>query len=168
MTDDSCPSGWRPPRLPDRFSVSPIHSLWPDLVGGLVSREEIRCPVQEQFGIGMNHPEIGEWLRYGPTLSEIHKPVDTVLLADASQVRNLAEPDPDRWVARHPDHGTILFRTPSNEPWYSSPPFGERVVARHLERTNASFVDGHGELLPVSEIGFQFRRGHDRARWDPL
>ena len=51
-----------------------------------------------QFAIGMNYPEIGVWLAGKVLETDVRKPVETVIFADAQAISNPTEPDPDKWI----------------------------------------------------------------------
>jgi prepilin-type processing-associated H-X9-DG protein len=126
------------------------------------------CPslnVSNAFGIGMNHPELGQFLTTLPSVREtqVRNPSATVVFGDAQVIRNASERDPDKWVAK-PSTVNILFRTPNNEPYYTTDPI--RVFNRHAGRANVAHVDGHAEAVKTSKLGFQFAEGHDAAQWD--
>ena len=160
------------------------YTWWPDLlVPYLVAPDIFYCTsvkVGSRLGIGMNHPDLGFWIP-GPNnyLSEtsIAKPMETIVFADAASMITTPAPtiSPDEWVPRVPNSGTLLWRSPWNEPWYSGTAgsFGERVYNRHNKRSLAMFVDGHAEEIPASKFGFQdsvtgatLTAGDPRVLWD--
>jgi len=144
---------------------------WPDLLMATMGGKNVRihnCPsltVSNGFGIGMNHPELGQFLTTLPSVREtqIRNPSATVVFGDAQVIRNPSERNPDNWVAKATTVN-ILFRTPNNEPYYTTDPI--RVFNRHVGRANVAHVDGHAEATKVSKLGFQFAEGHDQAQWD--
>jgi prepilin-type N-terminal cleavage/methylation domain-containing protein/prepilin-type processing-associated H-X9-DG protein len=144
---------------------------WPDLLVSSMGGKHVRihnCPsltVSNAFGIGMNHPEIGQFLTTMPSVREtqVRNPSATVVFGDAQVIRNPNERNPDNWQARATTMN-ILFRTPNNQPYYTSDPI--RVFNRHAGRANVAHVDGHAESVKTSRLGFQFPEGHDQAQWD--
>ncbi|MCM8535596.1 MAG: prepilin-type N-terminal cleavage/methylation domain-containing protein [Lentisphaeraceae bacterium] len=138
---------------------------WPDILG-FKNIKDISCPSVESRGIGLNHPQIGIWLNYGLKDGSIADPVKTVIFADSGKVSNLSEPNPDKWYSDEPTTGSIFFRVPTNEPFYSQANHGQRALPRHLNTLNALFVDGHGESTRASKLGFQYAVYDSRALWD--
>ena len=155
-----------PPPAPSDAVVRASRTRRPDLLDTVSDRAQITCPDVYRWGIGYNHPQIGRWLGYGKKIRSVIKPDDTAMYADAGRVINLTEPNGDNWLARDPTLGSLFFRTPDNEPWYSSPSFGSRVLPRHLGQANVLHVDGHGGIVRVHEIGFQYPEFHELAKWD--
>ena len=161
-----------------------VYTWWPDLLVSYLSAPEIfwctSVKTGSRLGIGMNHPDLGYWIPgAGSYLSEsaIAKPMDTVVFADAANMITIPAStiSPDDWVPRVPDSGTLLWRSPWNEPWYSGTAgsFGERVFNRHNKRSQAMFIDGHAEELQASKFGFQdpttgatITAGNPLAKWD--
>jgi prepilin-type N-terminal cleavage/methylation domain-containing protein/prepilin-type processing-associated H-X9-DG protein len=156
--------------VPNTTSVT----WWPDLLAASMGGKNIKvhnCPsiiVTNGFGIGMNHPELGQFLTTGGEKtkeSQVRKPAATVVFGDAQGISNPLEKNPDQWL---PDKNSVqnyFFRTPNSEPYYS---FVDpiRVYHRHNGRANVAHVDGHAEAVRTSSIGFQYREGHDLAQWD--
>lgn len=145
---------------------------WPDLLAASIGGKNLKihkCPTltaTNAFGIGMNHPEIGQFLTTLPSVREnqVRKPAATVVFGDAQVIANPTERDPDKWVAKN-SLVNILFRTPNNEPYYTTEdPI--RVFNRHNRRANVAHADGHGEAVRTSTIGFQNAEGHALALWD--
>jgi prepilin-type N-terminal cleavage/methylation domain-containing protein/prepilin-type processing-associated H-X9-DG protein len=145
---------------------------WPDLLAASIGGKSIRiynCPTltaTNSFGIGMNHPELGQFLTTMPSVREnqVKQPVATVVFGDAQVISNPTERDPDKWVAEN-SLVNILFRTPNNEPYYTTvDPI--RVFNRHSRRANVAHVDGHAVAVRTSTIGFQYPEGHPLALWD--
>ena len=145
---------------------------WPDLLAASMGGKNIKihnCPsviATNGFGIGMNHPELGQFLTTLPSVKEnqVRKPTATVVFGDAQVVRNPTERDPDKWLPKN-SVVNILFRTPNNEPYYTTDdPI--RVYNRHNGRANVAHVDGHAEAVRTSSIGFQYPEGHALAQWD--
>ncbi len=145
---------------------------WPDLLlsqlGG--NREIFRCPgvkTGSGLGIGMNHPDLGFWIPTGNNSLKEHKianPENTIVLADAASMTQASTPSPtlnvDDWKPVDPFSGTILWRSPWNEPWYSGygssgGTFAERVFNRHSKLSSAIFISGRAEFMPASKFGFQ-------------
>ncbi len=144
---------------------------WPDLLAASMGGKNIKihnCPsltTSNAFGIGMNHPELGQFLQTLPSVLEtqVRQPSATVVFGDAQVIRNPRERDPDKWLPTN-SLVNILFRTPNNEPYYTSDPI--RVFNRHNGRANVAHVDGHAEAVRTSTIGFQYPEGHPLALWD--
>ena len=145
---------------------------WPDLLlptlGG--ARDVFKCPsvkVGNGIGIGMNHPDLGFWIPTGNNSLKEHQianPENTVVIADAAGMAQASTPsatlNPDDWQPAAKFSGTLLWRTPWNEPWYSGygtsgGTFAERVYNRHNGRTSAVFVNGRAEFIKASQFGFQ-------------
>ncbi len=161
-----------------------MYTWWPDLlVSYLAAPDVFYCTsvkTGSRLGIGMNHPDLGYWIPgAGSFMSEsrIAKPQDTIVFADAANMSNApaATLSPDDWMPRTQGTGTLLWRSPWNEPWYSGTAgaFGERVFNRHNKLSAAMFIDGHAEQLPASKFGFQhpvtgatITQGDPLARWD--
>lgn len=143
---------------------------WPENLSKYVgkSKKVNNCPAARAWGIGMNHPVIGVWIWANSSggslkLSQIAHPGKTVCFADAGQISNPNEPDPDKWI-EIPNAGTYIYRTPTNEPWYTSDPC--RVVNRHNGKADCIFLDGHAQAMPVSKLGFQYPIHDPRVLWD--
>ncbi|MEQ2008617.1 MAG: prepilin-type N-terminal cleavage/methylation domain-containing protein [Limisphaerales bacterium] len=159
---------------------------WPDILRNmryLASFKIIECPSiapsattissTNKYAIGMNYPEIGTWLdNANPSKVrelEVARPAATVVLADAQDVANPMEPDPDKWIPTNTVNQTarpwvcIIIRGPA-QPDYNTLP--DRPVNRHNQRCNLGFVDGHAEIARASTVGFQFTNGHPLAQWD--
>ena len=161
---------------------------WPDLIAKQVSGNSnvFMCPGVKVgvLGIGMNHHELGKWIPTGNNSFkefEIARPEDTIVLADAGQMSLTSVPsptlNPDNWQLQTPMSGTLLWRTPSNTPYYERTGVGiscgERVVNRHSGRAAAIFVNGVADFRPASQFGFQdpstgatIAVGDSRALWD--
>ena len=148
------------------------HTWWPDLLQSTLGQNtQIHsCPSLKdstRFGIGMNHPELGRWLETAWKVKETHiaNPSATVLFGDSGQIQNTSEKNPDKWFVQKSYKGkTLLFRTPNNEPWYTTMP--QRMYNRHEGAANTAHVDGHVVAVKASSIGFQHRLGHPLAYWD--
>ncbi|MFO1461837.1 MAG: type II secretion system protein [Verrucomicrobiota bacterium] len=144
---------------------------WPDLLAASIGGKNLRvhnCPSlrgTNQFGIGMNHPELGQFLTTLPSVREgqVRQPSATVVFGDTQLIRNPNEKNPDRWMPKV-SQVNILFRTPNNQPYYTDDPF--RIYNRHVGRANVAHVDGHAEAVRTSSIGFQYPEGHPLALWD--
>lgn len=169
--------------MPDRIT------RWPDLLLTYVGNNAQIFAVpglNNSFGIGMNHPDLGTWnastagAAAAPKTKvredDIQKPSATIVFADSAHTTNTtpAQMDPDGWRARDPKIGVWLFRTPANSCCYDTDPWRERVVNRYNGRAAAMIVDGHAEFMKASEMGFQDRTnscqnipsGDSRAMWD--
>ncbi|MBI3878340.1 MAG: type II secretion system protein [Verrucomicrobia bacterium] len=163
---------------------------WPDLLSPIMggNRDVFKCPlvkVGNGIGIGMNHPDLGFWIPTGNNSLKEHQlmdPENTIVLADAAGMSQASTPSPtlspDNWQPAVPFSGTLLWRTPPNEPWYSGygssgGSFAERVYNRHAGMAQAIFVSGRAEAMPASKFGFQdpvtgatILTGDKRALWD--
>lgn len=139
---------------------------WPDILN-FEDEQEFSCPSVKSRGIGIGHPQIGVWLGYGIKESRVKDPVNTVMFADSAKISNPGEGDPNKWQTADQTLGQLLFRTPTNMPWYSdAPTHAQRVYARHVGKTNSLFVDGHGESVKPAYLGFQYSEYHADAMWD--
>ena len=155
------------PAPPGSIMVSSYAHWWPDLLG-FTDVKQFSCPSVPEFGIGINHADIGLWRNFGFRESDIADPVNTVFFADTAKVLNLGEPNPDKWQADE-SIGYLAFRTPNNNPWYSDTVSGgQRAVPRHAGRVSALFMDGHASSVANSFLGFQYSNGHVKALWDKL
>ena len=136
---------------------------WPDLLRSYQSTTNVlACPsVQSGFGIGMNHPDIGQWLAGAEKLTRIKHPTDTLAFADAGLIQNPAVTNVDLWVEKM-NQQFLYFRTPANSSlgnWYNTDP--QRPAGRHNARCNGGFADGHAAIARVSTFGFQYWPGKD-------
>ena len=93
---------------------------------------------------------------------EVAKPSGTVMFADTGDVSNPGQADPDLWTEK-PFASAVYFRSPPDGSYAST---AVRVVARHVGKTPAGFVDGHAESIKPSAIGFQFAAGNALSLWD--
>ena len=123
-------------------------------------------PSVKKYGIGINHPDVGIWRGFGRKESAITNPVETVFFADAGKVNNLGQSDPDKWNPVDSSQGQIFFRTPNNNPFYSDQNYGQRTIPRHASKVNVLYMDGHGESVKNSYIGFQYSEYDPKALWD--
>jgi prepilin-type N-terminal cleavage/methylation domain-containing protein/prepilin-type processing-associated H-X9-DG protein len=153
----------------------PDVTWWPDLLRSYIHTTNIiACPsVRNGLGIGMNHPDIGRFLRDPLKISRVRYPVDTLVLADTGLIVNPSQKDPDLWLekkdARGMNMGGMVFRTPLNERsggYYSSDPY--RPVNRHSQRCTGTFADGHAAAERVGTYGFQYYPGKDAANSEAL
>jgi prepilin-type N-terminal cleavage/methylation domain-containing protein/prepilin-type processing-associated H-X9-DG protein len=145
----NCPALTQPATAAHGGSVSTINSL----------------------GIGMNYPEYG-WIspRAGfpfpvyATSNEnsVSKPSQSIVFADAGQISNPSETNPDNWqevVAT----GCAYFRVPSDAKDY--PQGDSRSVPRHSKQVNAAFFDGHVLKLRNSTIRYDLPRTDGNIQW---
>ena len=142
-----------------------LHFATDDVLSSLTAREA--KVLRMRFGIGMNHPELGRWLEDPRVVTERHiaQPSATVLFGDSGPIENKNERDPDQWVLNMSYGGKwLLFRTPSNEPWYTT--MQQRIYNRHDGVANTAHVDGHVAAMKSGAIGFQYNLGHPLALWD--
>ncbi|MEX2214504.1 MAG: type II secretion system protein [Phycisphaeraceae bacterium] len=147
---------------------------WPDMLFPYApDRDVYDCPTAAQsvrsrgrYGIGLNHIELSySWgVKTKIKYTSITRPTRTVLFADVGSVSNYSElANPDLWEEVRGEQ-LIYFLTPNHGHFFSAPPptgpgLQQRVVPRHLNNANAAFVDGHGELIKVSDMGFQYYPG---------
>lgn len=94
--------------------------------------------------------------------NEVAKPSATLIFADSGTVTNPMQADADLWTEA-PLTSAVYFRSPPDGSYTGTP---VRVVARHVGRTPAGFVDGHTESVKPSAIGFQFAAGNALSLWD--
>jgi prepilin-type N-terminal cleavage/methylation domain-containing protein len=174
--------------IPDGTALPDRITRWPDLLFTYVGKNTqiFKVPgLDNTYGIGMNHPDLGTWNAHqngaasAPKTKvrepEVLKPSATVIFADASQmVTGSADMDPDRWQEVNPKVGQWLFRTPVNGCCYDADVHRQRVVNRYSGRSAAMLVDGHAEFLKASTMGFQdpnnawqkVAAGNSLAMWD--
>jgi prepilin-type N-terminal cleavage/methylation domain-containing protein/prepilin-type processing-associated H-X9-DG protein len=159
---------------------------WPDILRNMKYMETLKiveCPSitanattisrTNKYAIGMNYPEIGTWLDTANPKNvreiEVAQPAATVAFADAQDVANPTEPDPDKWIPFNTSSQAtrpwvcIIIRGPSVADYNTLP---DRPVNRHNLRCNLGFVDGHAEISRASAVGFQYTNGHPLAMWD--
>jgi len=121
----------------------------------------------QPLGIGLSFRGPNGIAHTGTTKSrdvEIAQPAATVVFADSGRVTVPAEPDPDKWKEQLLS-SAVYFRVPGDSS-YNNPTLAVRVVARHLARTIAGFVDGHAESMKPSGIGLQLPLGDSSSLWD--
>jgi len=165
---------------PNNILFNASATWWPDIFRNMKYFQDFSafsCPTVKfftnQLAIGMNYPEIGAWLDGTPPArnlvreEQVNKPSDTVVFADAQEISNPMEPDPDKWIPANSTLGrpwiSIILRTPAVGDYNTLP---QRPVNRHNFKCNIGFVDGHAEINKVSYIGFQFPVGDQRNLWD--
>ena len=165
-------------------------TYWPDILAKYSGKSGKihKCPTAKNFGIGMNHMQLGVWVAVGYStnnpicrLTDIRHPTRTVCFGDCAPLAptSLKQSDPDKWTENKnipaTNDGWILWRTPDNEPYYSAPNGASRLINRHNGRANCAFVDGHCECIPVSKVGLQYYKSGQkytaatadpRAMWD--
>lgn len=181
-TDDSggifCPLVFGSIPAPTNAIVPDLdNTWWPDLLRPLLgSNTKVHgCPsvtLTNGFGIGLNERNISQYIFASRPNdpdrlikeTSVAKPALTVATADANLILNPHEGQPDKWIPDTKAPWNLYFRTPNNEPYYTSSPY--RVVNRHNKRTFVAFVDSHAETMKASQIGFQYREGDPRALWD--
>lgn len=150
------------------------NSLWWQVLKKYTKNERIvNCPGRKSRGFGMNHPTIGKLLWsgtrrtwrgaiWGPcVLNDIASPTRTVIFADTGYVINKSEPNPDGWI-EDKSQGVDYFRTPANDNAsndYTNDP--RRVINRHFGTASCAYVDGHCKPTKVTDIGFQYYKGHE-------
>jgi len=138
---------------------------WPDLLRSYIHTTNLlACPsVRNGFGLGLNHGELTAWTapQYHqdnrPKLASVKHPAETVVVADAGLLANLAETNADLWIEA-PDSAFLLWTTPTLRAWYSYlTPY--RPIVRHARRCTEGYVDGHAQAMRVSEMGLQYWLG---------
>lgn len=174
--------------IPDATALPNRITRWPDLLFTYVGKNAQIFTVpglDNTYGIGMNHPDLGTWNAHANGAAsapktkvrepEVAKPAATIIFADASQmVSGSADMDPDRWQEVNTKVGQWLFRTPVNGCCYDADIHRQRVVNRYGGRAAAMFVDGHAEFMKASAMGFQdpsngwqkVAAGNALAMWD--
>jgi len=149
----------------DALVKSSYATWWPDLLRQYLNGlDSVTCTSVTKYGIGINHPELANWLSKGYNLNTVRSPSKTVLFGDSSRIENPTEQNADLWLPFDPEKSAFFFRVPSNAPFYTTLP--TRVYGRHLGKANVVHVDGHAELTYVSELGFQYPKNHSQAYWD--
>jgi prepilin-type N-terminal cleavage/methylation domain-containing protein len=180
VTHNDHPKLGRSDEYYDRMGIQPPEneiSRWYDIVqmgqyvGGDVT-EVFPCPfVRTGGGIGYNHDQFALWTPYAKhvfppiEMDSIKRPTESVVFADAAQIANPFEPDPDKWFAADPEVGLSLMRVPSNVCCYYSHP--QRAFGRHPgARLTGIFADGSARNMSILDIGLQYPYGHELAKWD--
>ncbi len=134
-----------------------------------------KCPAQKtDYGLGMNHSEIGLWNTGRTRLPDVARPADTVVFADCNTgayvntntflSTNVLGIVSTGLTNRAAGTLAIFFRTPNHSCQFRCA--GGALSARHNNRLNAAFLDGHLETTTSKDLGMQFANGHPRARWD--
>jgi prepilin-type N-terminal cleavage/methylation domain-containing protein/prepilin-type processing-associated H-X9-DG protein len=182
------PGAW--PYDPATFVVeNPVQMWWPDtlrLERYAPGQKIFDCPsithpavaagggsisTRNQLGIGMNFPEFGVTVplvdvgkpMVPPRDSQVAKPGETVVFADAGGITNPGEANPDKWI-EIAGTGCTYFRVPSDLENYS---LGDsRSVPRHGGRVNTAWFDGHCASIRNASLGYEFPRGSASALWD--
>lgn len=126
---------------------------------------------QHSLGLGVNFPEYGRIISPspGPTYpagaakeSQVAAPSQFIAFADAAGVSNPSDPNPDNW-RENAGTGCCFFRAPSDTSNFSS---GDaRTVARHGERVNTAFFDGHVQAIRNSAIHYDLPRESSDVLW---
>jgi prepilin-type processing-associated H-X9-DG protein len=169
----------------------PPHVWWPDTLRPYLKNSgpkvytcpnvpviQAGLPMTNALGVAMNFNELGVFPEdvdpaTGPLvrISWIKNPPETIFFGDAGYVKNPFEPKGDNWIVGLDRHytwegfGVWLFVTPParNDQWNRN---CTRVINRHAGRANCGFVDGHLEQTKTSKLGWEYPRGHPRAKWD--
>ncbi len=134
-----------------------------------------QCPAQKTaYGLGMNHSEIGLWNSGHTLVTAVAHPADTVIFADCNTgayvntntflSTNILGIVSTGLTNRAVGTLAIFFRTPNHTCQFGCT--GGALAARHNNRINASFLDGHLEATTSKELGMSYANGHPRARWD--
>ena len=152
-SDPAPPGAWFPGTV----------TWWPDLLRRYISTTNaLACGlVKNGFGIGLNHPEFGRFNTDTTVvkMTDILRPSDKVPLADAAEVVNTTESNPDKWIENAAQFQPFLFRVPDNFGYYQTTSWPELPVNRHGARCNMGFVDGHAAANRVSAMGLQYFPG---------
>jgi prepilin-type processing-associated H-X9-DG protein len=129
------------------------------------------------LGIAMNHIGLSYSVFWsGPKfikLSHVRRPSESVLFADAGQIQNINDPDPDKWREKF-GLQTFYFLTPDHPDYVNTYDAAgqRRPVNRHANRCQTAHVDGHVQSIKVSELGLQHFPGvapdGQAARGDPI
>jgi prepilin-type N-terminal cleavage/methylation domain-containing protein/prepilin-type processing-associated H-X9-DG protein len=172
------------------FSVQTSDVLWwPDKLragGYAAAQKPYNCPALAEpatggeggslsavntLGLGMNFPEYG-WTVPKPgggvhpfSIARevgVERPSASLIYADAAQVSNPTEPNPDAWAERKTT-GCIFFRVPSDV--FKYPSGDSRSVPRHAGRVNTAWFDGHVEAVKNSSLGYNLPRMDEGAKW---
>jgi prepilin-type processing-associated H-X9-DG protein len=134
-----------------------------------------KCPSQKtDYGIGMNHSEIGLWNSGRTLFTDVAHPDATAVFADCGTgsfvntntftSTNSMGIVTSELTNRAAGTLAIYFRAPNHSCQFNCGPGA--LAARHDRRLNAAFLDGHIESTTSSELGTQFPFAHPRARWD--
>ena len=146
------------------FSCSSLRSPATGSAGGSVS-------ATFGLGLGMNFPEYG-WTapKDGTGVhpysraseSQVSKPSQSIIFADAAAIANTGEINPDNWK-EVPATGSAYFRVPSDveEYWQAD----SRTAPRHGGQVNAAYVDGHVTKLRNSAIRYDRPRTDESVQW---
>jgi prepilin-type N-terminal cleavage/methylation domain-containing protein/prepilin-type processing-associated H-X9-DG protein len=168
---------------------NPQFLWWPDKLrlGGYAKAQNLfNCPALIQpatlsgggaattnnsLGIGMNYPEYG-CIQPTPGFTSpvyniarensVAQSSQSIVFADAAGVSNPNESNPDNWLEIQ-GTGCPYFRVPTDVASYS---VGDsRSVARHSQRVNTVFFDGHVAAIKNSSIGYHLQRTDESALW---
>jgi len=131
------------------------------------------------YGIGANTYILRQILAGANNLpykqSQIRKPTETLIFADAADILNPTEKDPDKWVmdlasTSATGNEPFIFRYPGH-PNY--PNGNARALPRHSQRVNVAWADGHSSVVRNSTLGWNdsqsgifYPAGDDRIEWD--
>lgn len=163
---------WWPDRLRlNGFSSGQSLFDCPALVQPATSGAGGSLSSQHPLGLGMNFPEYGRIVSppSGPTYpasiageNQVASPSQFVAFADAAQVSNPGEPNPDNWL-EIAGTGCSFFRVPSDSANF---PLGDaRTVGRHGRRVNGLFFDGHVQTQRNSAIHYDLSRDDPAVLW---
>jgi prepilin-type N-terminal cleavage/methylation domain-containing protein/prepilin-type processing-associated H-X9-DG protein len=171
------------------FAVQVPNNLWwPDKLrlGGYAAAQKLyNCPILTDpatqgrggslstintLGLGMNFPEYG-WTAPKPGRTHpfsiareigVERPSSSLIYADAAMISNTTEQNPDLW-SEVKATGSIYFRVPSDV--FSYADGDSRSVARHSQRANTAWFDGHVESVKNSSLGYNLPRTDENAKW---
>ncbi|MBI3852083.1 MAG: type II secretion system protein [Verrucomicrobia bacterium] len=140
-----------------------VNTYWPDLIRLYNPATNVyNCPILKQrLGIGLSLL-LSAWANLSEPVksTSVRNPAETLVLADVSLVSNPNAKTPDQWVANPMSGDNVRpewnFRTPDEGEAWSGAADSVRPINRHLGRCVTGWVDGHGEAVKVSTIGFQY------------
>jgi prepilin-type N-terminal cleavage/methylation domain-containing protein/prepilin-type processing-associated H-X9-DG protein len=142
-----------------------IYTLWPDLLRSyIVTTNVLACPdVKNGFGLALEEGELTSYVvpqydqNWKPKLTNVKRPSESIPVADAGLIVNVAETDPDKWVEQK-DSAYLMWLPPTTRSWFLSiTPY--RPVNRHNGRMTGGYVDGHAGNIKVSTMGLQYFPG---------
>jgi len=174
------------------FVVNSANRIWwPDklrLDGYNPAQKIFDCPMLKEFateaggdshstnhtlGIGMNYPEYG-WIApqsgfASPIYatgreSQVARPSQFIVFADAGKVFNYPETDADNWH-EEPATGCTYFRVPSDNDDGAYKKGDSRSVPRHDGQVNTAFFDGHVQKLRNRTIRYDLPRTDGSVLW---
>lgn len=157
-------------RLDGHLKASAIFSC-PALTQPATAARGGSASVAHRLGLGMNFPEYGSLVAradfpfpvYNKAReSEVVQPVQSVVFADAAQISNPTETDPDKWQEVSAT-GCAYFRVPSDDDSYFKG--DSRSVPRHGRAVNAYFFDGHVQGILNRDFRYDLPRTDRAVLW---